>query len=81
MARHIQNVGELRALIARYPDETPIAVMATPDITGYANNILAITGKSDEIDHLLLALAEETITEDEVSSIFTDEDGDETRPV
>lgn len=82
MNRWIMTVGDLRNLLKDQPDDKPLAVMATPDVNGWANHLLAVTGTSPDAPHLLLALAEETANSDEIGDVtFTSEDGQKVRPV
>ena len=76
----IQTVGELRKLLAGYSDETPVAVMATPDINGYANYLLPVVGMAVSVEGVFLALSEETFYPDELEVEFS-RDGKKARPV
>lgn len=67
----IQTVGELRRLLSELDDATPLAVMPTPDINGYANYLEPVLGTAKGERGVFLALAEETINPDEIEVEFT----------
>lgn len=64
MATRITNVGELRALLADKPDNTPLVVAPVADVDTSCSNILNMCGWIEGSDTIVLALAEETTDED-----------------
>ena len=74
----LQTIGDLRALLAGQPDDTPLTFATGPDVTGWTNRLLSCLGcDKDEPNTLVLAVSERAETERDIS--WT-QDGEPCRP-
>ncbi len=80
MAKNIHTVGDLRKLLAKFTDTTPIGVQPIPDRIGYTHAILGLTGRAGDLG-VFLGLAEEALHDDEIEVEWKDLDGNVQRPI
>lgn len=73
------KVGDLKAILARFNDDLNVEVAAVPDHVGWTNDILWCVHNDDQ--KVVLALRQETTTDEEQSLVFRDEDGNVVRPI
>lgn len=79
MADKAYTVGDLRRLLKDESDDTPLAVAAAPDVTGWVQYVLMIKHTDD--NSVILALSEDAASDEERTLLFFDEEGHPTRPV
>lgn len=73
-ANKVTTVGELKHLLAQFPDDTPLEVAATPTMGGWTQHLLDAVSNDD--GKLTLALSLDTADVEERKFNWINNDGD-----